>query len=238
MIVWLASLAWAQEGCEKVGLSDVTDIEAPAILVLGERHGTQPDLSRARKIIRSLRAEAHVTVALEAVHEKFSPVLKDFSESRIATEALETELDWTNSWGFPYQPYESILTAAVYGDTIVAAGPNPGPPPKDAAFPVPSGYFSVLSTAMAGHEVPPEMQKDFVRSVAWRDWKIADNALAGWDQTGYLVVLASRVHVEGGKGIGWQLQQRTQVPVRSVVLAWANSPCFAGDWVWAPTIAG
>jgi len=235
--LWIAT-ALAEEGCEKVGMSDVIAIPAPAILVLGERHGSQPDIGRARKVIKYLREEAPVTVALEAVPETHQTVLQNYADGQLSIEALPQELEWEKHWGFPFSAYKGVFSGALYGDRLIAAGPVGSTPPRSATFPVPTGYLSVLASAMSGHEVPPEWQKTFVRSVTWQDWEIADNALSSWNGEGYLVVLASRVRVEGGKGVGWQLQQRAQVPVRSVVLAWAESPCFAGDWVWTPTIGG
>jgi hypothetical protein len=104
---------------------------------------------------------------------------------------------------------------------------------------VPAGYYKVLSDAMAGHEVPIEKQADFVRSMAWRDWRIADLALTGWDQKGYLVIVTGRGHVEGGKGVPWQLDQRVDVPVSGFVLAWGGEPpCYAGDRVWKKGLLG
>ena len=92
-----------------------------------------------------------------------------------------------------------------------------------------------LRDAMAGHEMPLDMEERFVRSMAWRDYKIASLAATSWDQKGYLVIVTGRGHVEGGKGVNWQVSQLVDVPVHSFVLAWGKEPpCYPGDQVWRP----
>jgi hypothetical protein len=233
-VIWLlVSAAWAQS-CEEIGFADVVNVPAPAVIVLGERHGTQPDLARATRVVRTLAKQGNVTLALEAVHQKFQPALDEYGDGKLEPAELREKLDWDNSWGFPWEPYERLVTAAVYGVKVVAAGPTLGPPPADAPeFPIPAGYYGILSDAMAGHEVPVERQSDFVRSMAWRDFSIADAGLDAWDGQGYLVIVTGRGHVEGGKGTTWQADQRVEAPVHGFVLAWGEDPpCYAGDKVW------
>ena len=54
MIAWLLTTALAGQGCEYVRLDTITSLQAPAVIVLGERHGHQPDLRRARKVVEEL----------------------------------------------------------------------------------------------------------------------------------------------------------------------------------------
>ena len=48
------------------------------------------------------------------------------------------------------------------------------------------------------------------------------------------MIVTGRGHVEGGKGVAWQVAQaRPNVTVDSFVLAWGtNPPCYEGDKVW------
>lgn len=233
MIVGLAFAAFAGGTCEAIKLSDITAIAAPAVIVLGERHGTRPDLPRAMRVARRLQNRAPVAIAIEAVHEKYQGVLDQYAATPFPDEEFPAKLDWENSWGFPWRPYAPLVTAADEGILVIAAGTDLGPPPADAPkFQVPPGYLPILADTMGGHEVPPELQDRFARSMAWRDFKIADSALASWDKKGYLVIVTGRGHVEGGKGVAWQADQKTDSPVHAFVLSWTEPPCYKGDKVW------
>jgi hypothetical protein len=47
-----------------------------------------------------------------------------------------------------------------------------------------------------------------------------------------LVILADRLHVEGGLSISCQAQRMTEAAVVPVLLAKAETPSYAGDKVW------
>jgi len=101
---------------------------------------------------------------------------------------------------------------------------------------VPSGYTDVLRDAMSGHEVPLEMEHAFVEYAAWRDLRVAELSASGWDGEGYLVIVAERGQVQGGKGISWQAEEVVEAPVHAVVLA--PGACADGDRVWFPRALG
>lgn len=234
MLLLLATAALGGD-CTEVGLHDILSVAPPAVIVLGERHGTQPDLPRATRVVRNLHERAPVTVALEAVHEDYQAVLDEIAEGTVAYEDVPERLNWEESWGFNYAPYARMVTASLYGARVLAAGTELGQAPEDARYPIPSGYIAILRDAMAGHEMPLDMEERFVRSMAWRDFKIASLAATPWDQKGYLVIVTGRGHVEGGKGVNWQASQLVDVPVHSFVLAWGKEPpCYPGDQVWRP----
>jgi len=225
----------APDSCERIDIGDVLAVPPPAIVVLGARHGTQPDLRRATKIVKTFAARAPTTVALEAVQGDKQKVLDDFSQGHVAAEHLPIKLDWDREWGFPYRPYQTLVTGNGIGVHVIAAGQPLGNAPKDAEFPVPGGYMSILRDAMADHEIPLPMQSAFIRAMAWRDYQIAKQAVDGWNHMGYLVVLAGRTHIEGGKGVPWQASLLTKEPVSSFVLDWGvDPPCYPGDQVWKP----
>jgi uncharacterized iron-regulated protein len=240
-MIWLVGAALAATGeCEPIGMKDVMDVPAPAVIVLGERHGTQPDLARAARVVRKLAKRGPVTLALESVHEKYQSVLDDYSVGHVTLEHLPGQLDWSNSWGFGWRPYQPLVTAADLEVKVVAAGNDLGPPPADAPqFPIPSGYMQILADAMADHLVPVELHDRFVRSMAWYDFRIADDALSHWDGNGWLVIVAGRGHIEGGKGVTWQVaQQKPDVKVAGFVLGWADPICYRGDRVWRKGLFG
>jgi uncharacterized iron-regulated protein len=236
VIWWIAAAALAQE-CERIGLGDVLAVPPPAVIVLGERHGTQPDLRRADQVVFRLSQSGHpVTVGLEAVHHEYQRVLDEYAQAAMDPGDLPHLLEWDDKWGFPFRPYQPLVTAALHDATVVAAGLDLGPQPEGQTLNLPPNYIDLLRDAMAGHEMPVEMESRFVQSMAWRDFRIAELSINGWDGDGYLVIVAGRGHVEGGKGTAWQAQQMVDAPVHSFVLAWADSPCYPGDKVWRPTL--
>lgn len=233
LMLALSAQAGRLDGCEVLRFRDVVDVEAPAVLVLGERHGHQPDLRRAMRVVAHLAKRDRVTVALEAVHHERQPVLDKFAAGRLEVSDLPGLLDWDDMWGFRWRPYENLVSAAVIEVDVVAAGLTLGPKPEDETVTVPPRYLDVLRPAMGGHEVPADMEQRFVESMTWRDTGIARAAAEGWNGQGYLVVVTGRGHVEGGKGVNWQLQRRVSAPVHSVVLApGGEPPCWDGDRVW------
>ena len=237
-MIWLTSIAIAfgDPQCERIGLRDILGVEAPAVLILGERHGTQPDLNRASNIVYRMAKHHQVTVALESVHSEYQGVLDDYAEGNMDPSDLPHLMDWEKSWGFPWAPYEQLVTSAVFGAKTVAIGFELGPRPAHQSVPLPSNYIDILRDAMAGHDMPLEMESDLVQAMAWRDYHMAELAVQGWDGQGYLVIVVGRGHVEGSKGIAWQVQRMVQTPVHAFVLAWAeNPPCYVGDKVWRPS---
>lgn len=232
MVTLLAAVALASSPttCSTVPFSEVWSIPPPAVIVLGERKGTQPDLLRAERVVRRLSRQSAVTLALEAVHHEQQPILDRYAQGAITPFDLPDLLRWREHWSFPWSSYERIVTSAVLGVNVVAVGLDPGPRPPEARFPVPPGYVHVLADAMGEHAMPVTLESSFVELVAWRDHTMAQRAVSAWDGEGYLVILADRLHVEGGKGIGWQVGRLTEAPVHSYLLA-STGACYAGDKV-------
>lgn len=232
ILALLAALASAGE-CVPVTAADVLDVKAPGIVVLGERHGTQPDLRRATRVVRSYAARMRTTVALEAVPAAGQATLDAFAAGSVPVAELPARLDWERAWGFPWAPYAPLVTASRWGAKVVGAGLPLGGPPEGREVPVPPRYVDLLRDAMGGHDIPLGQEARFVQAMAWRDLAIAEAALAGWDGKGWLVVVTGRGHVEGGKGVAWQLDRLSEAPVHSFVLAWGEDPpCYPGDRLW------
>ncbi len=230
----LLSPAAMAGSCTWVGFRDVVDVPAPAVIVLGERHGTQPDLNRAAKVVRKLARQAPVSVALEAVHHRFQPILDRYAQDKVEAGDLPALLDWDDSWGFAWRPYAALVTASdLDGVGVIAAGLDLGKKPEEAEIPIPPRYMDLLRPAMGDHPMPASMEPRFVQSMAWRDHEIARRGVEGWDGSGYLVIVTGRGHVEGSKGVGWQAALQTQAPVHAFVLkAGKEPPCYAGDRLW------
>lgn len=232
MLWLLAGIAAASE-CEFVSFKDVVDVEGPTVLVLGERHGHQPDLRRAMRVVDTLARTQPVTLAIEAVHHEQQPVLDAFARGDSRASDLPELMDWDTMWGFRWRPYEPLVTASLVGVKVVAAGLDLGPKPDDAEVNLPSNYMDILRPALAGHDMPLESEQRFVTSMAWRDFGIARAAIEHWDGRGVLVVLTGRGHVEGGKGVTFQAGQLTDAKIQSVVLARGGAPpCWPGDRIW------
>lgn len=234
ILLALTSLASAQDACSDFTLTDVLAVEAPAVLVLGERHGTGLDLGRATRIAKRLADDQPVTVALEAVHESKQEVLDDFRDGELSVDGLREALEWDDSWGYAWGPYRPLVAGAALGFDVLAVGPTLQAPPKNKRFPVPPGYAALLEEDMGEHPVAKGIEERFVRSMAWRDNRIAHLAQQNWDRRGYLIVVTGRGHVEGGLGVPWQLDRMMQgVPVHAFVLAHGNEPrCTPGDRYW------
>ncbi len=219
--------------CTYVSKADVLSVPAPAVIVLGERHATQPDLRRAGAVVKSYAARMRTRVALEAVRAEDQAVLDRFTAGQIDAASLPDALDWGASWGFDWAPYRPLVTSSQWGATVVGAGLKLGPKPEDATIPVPPRYMDLLREAMGGHPIPLGQENSFVESMAWRDHGIAKAALDGWDGKGWLIIVTGRGHVEGGKGVAWQASQLTATPVSSFVLSGGGgAACHPGDRVW------
>ncbi|MEZ4317313.1 MAG: ChaN family lipoprotein [Myxococcota bacterium] len=216
-------------GCEQTTLSDLAALEAPAVLVLGERKGTQPDLGRAARLITRLRGTGEpVTVALEAIPTEKQAVLDRYATGEMQSLDLPGLLDWSATNGFPWESYQRLATEAAWGSEVLAVGVPIEAKPTDTPVPIPPGYIAILQDGMAGHFMPVALESRFVQLVTWYDHRIARASVEGWKGEGYLVIVADRTHVEGGKGIGWQAQRITDKPVTTVLLSGPGS-CYDKD---------
>lgn len=239
MIAALAvSWAWAQtpaDTCARSSVGKVSQGALPGVWVLGERKGTLPDLSRARKIVKKLAKRGPVTLALQAVAQDQQGVLDDFAAGTLALDALPTSLDWEARWGFPFEAYAPLFALGHSDDPakpavhLVGIGGEYHLRPQDQPMALPPAYFAILADPMGDNPVPPELETPYAEFVAWADHTFAERALAGWDGQGALVILVDRYHVEGGLGVSWQAQRLTPAPITAVVLADAESRCYAGD---------
>ena len=116
----LSTLALAHD-CEETDLGAVTAVEAPAVLLLGERHGEKVDMKRALAVVDALRAKGEVTLAMEALHEKNQPIVDDYAAGKVKKGKLPAALDWEKTWGFKFKPYKKLVTAHDRGVKIIGA---------------------------------------------------------------------------------------------------------------------
>ena len=215
--------------CELTSLGKLAAEPGPAVFVLGDRKGTPPDQSRAYKLAKKLAKHSRVTLALQAVNVEQQSVLDAWSQGQVLDEQLGAKLQIFDRWGTAPDRYDKLVRASSVGIDVVAAGVEPMAPPEGVIAPQPPGYIHLLSGTMGNSPVPVELEGRYTAMVAYTDFRVAQQAISAWDGTGYLVILADRLHVEGGKGIGWQASLLTPAPVHSVLLTRSDSPCFAGD---------
>lgn len=232
--MWWMAVA-AAHTCGDIAPDEITSVEAPAVIVLGERHGEKVDMKRAWSVVSTLAKEAPVTLAMEALHESNQGVMDRYAEGVVKTGKLADELHWGDTWGFSFKPYKKLVTSSKKGVTVVAAGLDLGPKPEGREIPIPEGYREFLMEGMKehAHMMSEEVRARFHVSMAWRDFRIGELAAEAWSGEGYLVVLVGRGHVEAGMGTNWQLEQLVDAPVISVVLNHEDAQCFDGDRVWA-----
>jgi len=225
-VSWWLSVGWA---CEPVALDDVS-VEPGAVTVLGERHGRKADLDRARSLVRAAAGRGPVTVALEAVSADHQDVLDRLSAGEIRAGRVRRLADWSETWGYPFRPYRRILR--IDGVRYVAAGPRLGPKPEGAEVAVPDVYEARLADVAERHgSGEPGAVRKFAEAMAWRDFRIAELALEGWDRTSALVVIAGRGHVQGGLGITWQFDEGLTDARHQRVLLAPSPECEVGDLV-------
>lgn len=232
MLFLAVTAAIAAQDCEFVTATDIVAVAPPAVIVLGERRGTQPDLWRATRTVRRLGRRAPVTVALQAINEQQGPILQRYANGAVLPGDLPELIAWDQHWGFEFAPYRGLVTAASWGANVVPVGMAPTPRPVTAILPMPPNYMFVLGEAMKEGPVPVELESVLTEFVAWQDHRIAANAISAWDGQGYLVIVADRFHVEGGKGVGWQAARLTEHSVHSFLLADAGALCTRDDRVW------
>lgn len=234
--VW-ATLALAAD-CEGVAMTDLLELQTPAVIVLGERPGTFVDERRAERIVFRLAEDEPVTLALEAVEGGFQSVLDDYADGRIDPSDVPPLVRWDESWPYAWSAYQPLVTAAVMGVEVIAAGLPHTSMPRGESVTLPPRYMDVIEPRLADQGLPLAYESRFVQAMAWRDRRIAEQALEGWNGKGYLIVLAHRMHVAGGRGVAWQLAQRTQAPVESVLLGRAGASCEPGDRVLRTLFGG
>ena len=228
----LMATALAQNTCEKVGLSTIADVPAPAVIVLGERPGAWPDLLRVEKLVHKLRRDEQVSLAFQAVNRDKQSVLDQFEDAKLRQTDLPSLLDWAAHWTMPFDHYQPLIAMAELDVQLIAAGSDVELRPADARVPLPPGYIHILMDAVGENPLPVQTESTFVQTMAWRDYNIANTAIQQWNGEGYLIILADRLHVEGNKGVQWQAARLTEHPVQAVLLADGNSPCYAGDRIW------
>jgi hypothetical protein len=228
---WVAAAAWASEepGCTKTSIGKLSKVDRPAVMVLGERKGTLPDLARARRLVNRLAKRGPVTVAIQAVRADKQDVLDRYTRGEVTIDALPAALDWSTANGFPFEAYEPLLSTARDGVRVAAIGIDYALRPQDEPIALPPGYIHLLTDGMGDSPVPVELEAKFVDFVAWADHRLASAAVSAWDGQGVLVLVVDRFHVEGGMGVQWQAKTLTEVPVRAALLADADGRCYAGD---------
>lgn len=231
--MWWMALA-AAHTCEDISLEEVVAQAGPAVVVLGERHGSKVDMKRALQVVRALSEKGPVTLAMEAVHESNAGTIEAFAAGEFGAGKLPSKLHWKDTWGHDYKPYKKLLLSSRDGVKIVAAGLELGPKPDDREVPIPDGYKAFMADSIRGHAhaMSDEIRERFHISMAWRDFRIGELAAEGWDGQGYLVVLTGKGHVEGGMGTNWQLAEMVDAPISSVVLHHDGARCLDGDRVW------
>lgn len=231
LLLW--SVVASAAPCEAVGVGDLLAVRGPAVVVLGERRGSQPDLARAARLVRRLADRGPVTLALDAVPASGQRALDALADGELDANSLRDALAWDVATR-PFEPYQPLLGASRWGVDVLAAGFEGAAAPTGRRFPIPEGYAAALHDAMGEHPVSPELQDRFERGLAWQDNRTAQLAQQGWQREGVLVVIADRARVEGGLGVSWQLEALLPgVPVQRVLLDDGGDPvCAVGDQVW------
>ena len=231
-IIALAMMGWSSAyagGCDPTWLSEAV-VDAPAVIVLGARRGMQPDLFRARRLIKALSEKAEVTLALDILPVSAADDYRLHLANGFGDEVLPLALDWDDKVGLPWSGYKGFFTDPDLRWVPVGVGPGEHP---DSSEPVqiPMGLGNVLRDTSAGN-FPAQRQEVLLRAIAWQDSVISQRAIDGWDGDGYLVVLVDRFRVYGRSGVDWHLPYYTKAPVSSYLLSWSGEDCTEGEKVF------
>ncbi|MFT4622796.1 MAG: hypothetical protein ACI8PZ_001452 [Myxococcota bacterium] len=227
----LMTAAWSQT-CDHVTAADIVAVQPPAVIVLGVRPGTQPDLWRAGRMAKRLSRTSPITLAIDAVPAEQQSVLDRYAEGAVLPGDLPDLLDWEATNGFDWAPHRPLVTAATWAARVVAIGHEWSRRPADAILPLPTSYMFVLGEAFGDAPVPVAWEPRLVEMMAWRDHRMTATALAGWDGRGFLVIVADRFHVEGGKGVSYQASRMTDHPVHAFLVGDAGAHCWPEDRIW------
>lgn len=235
MLLFWISLAFAEDACSTISLSDVVSVPESSIIVLGARRGAQPDVARAQRVIKALQAKTQhpVTLAIDFVHHSFQGQFDAFGQGHLDPLELETQLEWTQHSATTFKPYGRLFKTVVEHGMIYAVGSDLESPPPDVGTPIPGVYPDMVNSVIPEGQLVFGLDNRIAETMAYWDYQIANRALNEWDQQGYLVILTDRSRVEGGGGVPWQLVQRKTPPVYAFLLAWAEPYCTEGDNVWA-----
>ena len=229
--ILFAAAAWSQT-CTFVTGADITATPPPAVVVLGIRRGTQPDLWRASRVAHRLAKQGPVTLALADVPVEGQSVLDRYAEGAVLPSDLPELLSWDSEVGFTWSAYRSLVTGAAWGADVRAVGVDWSVRPSDAILPLPPSYMFVLGEAFGGAPAPVTTEPRIIEMMAWRDHRIAANALEAWSGQGYLVIVVDRFHVEGGKGVQFQASRMTDRAVEAFLVTDAGARCWPSDRVW------
>jgi len=222
--------AAAQQTCAPTTIGTLAQEPRPVVIVAGARKGSSTDAGRAWRLVKRLAAQGPVTVALEPVHRDQQAALDQWGQGHLPDEGLADRLGVADHWGFAADPFLRLITAhKSVGATVVAIGATPAVPARDELIPQPPAYMHVLADTMSGAPIPVELEGRFMAMVARHDHLLATAAIQSWSGDGALVIVADRLHVEGGKGVSWQAGLLQSAPVHNVLLARSDTPCFTGD---------
>ncbi len=230
--MWFLLAQLAHGACTPTTVGQLAAQPDPSVFVLGERRGVSQDVNRAYKLGKKLAKRGQVTLALQAVPVGLQEALDAHAAGHLTDEQLLAKVNLPVTWGFDVPAYSKLLFAGrTLGWKLVAVGVPPEPVPEGVIVPLPPAYMHVLGDTMGENPVPVELEGRFSAMVAYTDHRVALRAVEAWDQHGFLLVLADRLHVEGAKGISWQMSLLTEVPASSVLLEASETPCYSGDLV-------
>lgn len=81
-------------------------------ILIGESHGAACDHAAERRILTLLaHGERPPAVGLEMVPRDHSPVIADFAAGKIDPADLKARLDWSKTWGHPFERYLPVFLA-------------------------------------------------------------------------------------------------------------------------------
>lgn len=217
-----------------------------AYVLIGEGHPVACDhLAQVRVIELMVEAGAPPVVGLEMVSLDMQPVLDMFNNDIIGVDDLESNLKWSQTWGYPFAIYRPIFELAKKHNLPLFALNAP----RDVAKKV--GKSGLKSLAVDERlELPakiipaPSEQEDYLRQVfdahpfgkpkdAKAAWKSFITVQALWDTTMArravearvamrrpVVIIAGGGHVEHGWGIASRLATFDPQGQRLLVMPW------------------
>lgn len=224
-------------------------------ILVGEGHTSVADHQAQQRLMSLLgsldKAAGPATLALEMVPRDLQPVLDRYNAGHLDVAALEAALDWTRTWGHPFELYAPVLAEARRQGLRLAAANAPKRvveavrsggldavpladlPYSPAALVAPRpeqveamGRMAGMHAAMTGkNQTDPAMLERFLRVQSLWDATMAETMVRWRRETGRpVVLLAGSGHVEAGWGVAHRLARFDPAGRRLLVAPWRDDP--------------
>lgn len=236
---------------ERLSFAEVLKLaEGKDYILVGEDHRSACDHTVQQRLLAGL-AESNTppVVGLEMVAADMQPVLNRFAAGQVDVDGLETELEWSERWGYPYALFRghfetirrhslpvaglnvpSAVTRKIAREGLESLTPEERAWLPAEIVPVSNAQAPYLDMILEQHlardarELPLDeavrRERFFMVQAVW-DSKMAEVAVAMHRQYDWpVLVVAGGGHVENGWGIARRIRQFDPAANILLVMPW------------------